>query len=63
MAKSMQTKPVSAPTSVVRVRLTRPHGWFDETGKHRFWHIGRVVDDAADVAALIKRGAPIEILE
>ena len=45
------------------IRLTRPHGFIDEDGRHRMWHAGHVVDDADEVSLLVRRGAQHEIVE
>lgn len=52
--------PVSIPA---KVRLTAPHGFIDENSRHRYWNAGEVVGDAAEVALLINRGAPVEPVE
>ena len=45
-----------------RIRLPRPHGFFEDDGRHRHWHSG-VVSDLDDIAILIGRGVPHKVLE
>jgi hypothetical protein len=45
----------------VTVRLTAPHGFYDEDGNLRFWHAGHKVS-GDDARLLIDRGAPVEEL-
>ena len=52
-----------APSLPMKVRLIRPHGYFDENGRHRAWTMGDVVSDPAEVELLMNRSAPIEIVE
>ncbi|MGI4793132.1 MAG: hypothetical protein ACRYG8_03420 [Janthinobacterium lividum] len=60
----------SAPSDAVvakvlprAVRLTRPHGYIDEEGRHRTWRAGHVAEHADEVALLVGRGAQHEVLE
>jgi hypothetical protein len=42
------------------VKLSRPHGFIDDYGAHRFWKAGEIVGDPATVQLLTDRGATIE---
>jgi hypothetical protein len=52
-----------APSLPARVKLTRPHGFIDENGTHRFWHAGDHVSDPATIELLIDRAAPVQFLD
>ena len=45
-----------------RVRLPRPYAFYDDEGRHRMWHPG-TVGDPDDIAVLVGRGVPHEVLE
>ena len=64
---SRPSKPTAAvappPDLPPRVRMLRPFGFHDDTGRHRFWRQGLVVDDATDIAILRERGAAFEPVE
>lgn len=45
---------VDAPASI---KLTAPHGFYDEAGDLQAWLQDEVVTDPKDVALLIERGA------
>lgn len=52
----------AAPANAVEhlpVRLTHPYGFMDENDQHRFWQVGHIVTDQAEIALLKERGAPI----
>lgn len=44
----------------VKLVLTSPYGFIDESEKHRYWHTGTEVTDADDIALLLDRGAPVQ---
>jgi len=46
-----------------RVILTAPHGFIDENNRHRYWNAGEIVSDPHEVALLMERGAPIEVMD
>ncbi len=63
-APAPPSPPVDPPAPVVgKHRLTRPHGFIDGDGRHRYWHAGDVLSDAAEIAMLKARGAPIAAVE
>ena len=54
--EAAQHEPQAAPDAI---RLTSPYGFLDEDGNHRSWRAGAIVRNAADVAMLTGRGAPV----
>ena len=61
-----ETPPVfsgSAPGKSMKrkaFRLTFPHGFVDEEGKHRFWQAGQEVQDDEELALLRRRCAVLQ---
>lgn len=45
-----------------RVKVLRHHSFVDHNGRHREWRGGMILDDPAEVALLIERGAHIEVV-
>lgn len=42
------------------VTLESNYSFYDDEGLHRYWPEGQIVTDAADIAVLIERGAPLK---
>lgn len=45
------------------IRLHYPHGFIAEDGSRHFWGAGQVVREPDQVALLISRGAPHDVME
>ncbi len=57
----------SAPSPVAlpaRVRVQHRYGYIDEeTGRSRMWEAGDMIVDAGEIALLVGRGAPLDVIE
>lgn len=60
--KRTPTPEVPEPSAFPSViRLTRPHGFVDEAGKHLFWPEGLVVTNPDHIQLLVARKAHMEM--
>ena len=50
-------EPVVAKPKPKPIKLTKPFGFVDEAGHAYHWMAGRIIEDAAEIELLIKRGA------
>jgi hypothetical protein len=53
----------SLPSLPRAIRLTHPHSFIDENGRHRTWRAGDLITDPAEVALLVERKARHDIVE
>jgi hypothetical protein len=51
-----------APPEPRKIRLTHRHGFIDHNNRTRTWEAGDVIDDPAEVALLLRRGASHEVI-
>ena len=64
MATKKRTPVVPEPSALPSaIRLTRPHGFVDEVGQHRFWPEGLVVTNPSHIQLLVTRKAHMEMLD
>lgn len=64
MANAQQQRGALKSASTPRkVRLTEPHGYIDDNGRNRTWAAGDIITEQYEIALLVSRKAPLEILE
>jgi hypothetical protein len=51
------------PAAPFKIRLTHPHSFIDDNGRHRVWNAGDVITDPAEIEMLTGRKARIEALD
>ena len=56
----MSTKKAPKSDQPESVTMEATYSFYDDEGLHRYWSESHVVTDAADIALLIERGAPLK---
>jgi len=67
MAKPTKNSPPAsaidgAKTLPSKIMLKRPYGYYTEGNLLRHWEAGKVIDDKSDIAELLARNAPYEVV-